>query len=278
VAFPGPICDKAVLGGTANKPASNGGSDPGQSDNTYASILTGNLTSNGAAAGGSITFTLAGPDTTSTVCTTATTIASGSTNPQGPVAVSGNDTYYNPSGINVTSPGVYHWKASYTGDNPNTLGKTHNDNCDQNAEDVTIQQIATSILTAQKVYPQDSATISSNVAGDNIPAGGTVTFYLYNSLANCQLHGTTPGSGGLINSYSFSTNASGGNPPPANSETFSTNQTTDSVNSNTTVVWRVTYATGDSAHTGSQSDCAESTATTFVNDSGPGTLFPPAGP
>jgi hypothetical protein len=40
------------------------------------------------------------------------------------------------------------------------------------------------------------------------------------------------------------------------------------------VYWLVTYATGDTAHTGRQSNCAESTQTVFVNDSGDGTVFP----
>jgi len=47
-----------------------------------------------------------------------------------------------------------------------------------------------------------------------------------------------------------------------------------SVNTNDTFYWRVTYATGDTAHTGRQSDCVENVSTMFVNDSGPGTLFP----
>src|SRR5207244_12128630 len=115
---------------------------------------------------------------------------------------------------------------------------------------------------------------TSSVAGANIPAGGTVTFYLYagdtaaNNLANCQAHGTTLNSGGLVYTQAFSTSST-----PAHSEPFDSANTV-AVSDNTTVYWRVTYATGDTAHTGRQSDCMESTQTVFTNDPGPGTLFP----
>src|SRR5439155_18377075 len=97
----------------------------------------------------------------------------------------------------TTSSGVFHWKAVYSGNNPNTVETHHNTDCTDTGEDVTLQQIPTTISTTQKVIPQDSATITSSVNGDNIPAGETVTFYLYagdtaaNNLANCQAHGTT---------------------------------------------------------------------------------------
>jgi hypothetical protein len=56
--------------------------------------------------------------------------------------------------------------------------------------------------------------------------------------------------------------------------TVGTTNTATSVNASDTYYWRVTYATGDTAHTGRQSDCAENTVLTFNNDSGPGILFP----
>ena len=48
-------------------------------------------------------------------------------------------------------------------------------------------------------YPNDSATITSSVAGNNLPAGGTVIFRLYQAgggntaLQNCLAHGATVG-------------------------------------------------------------------------------------
>ncbi len=53
-----PIEDTATLSGTANQPGDNGGSNPGEADNTYPSI---NAT-NGVADDGTITFTVVGPD------------------------------------------------------------------------------------------------------------------------------------------------------------------------------------------------------------------------
>ena len=56
--------------------------------------------------------------------------------------------------------------------------------------------------------------------------------------------------------------------------TVGTNNTTVALDADDTYYWKVTYATGDSAHTGRQSNCTESTLLDFTNDSGPGTLFP----
>jgi hypothetical protein len=265
VAFPGPFCDKAVLGGTANKAATNG------VNATYPSILTGNPlpASNGAVATGTITFTLVGPDTNVTVCSPATVVATG-TNPQTPT-VSGNDSYFT-TGVTVSSPGVYHWKASYSGDDPNTLAKAHNAACDQTPEDVTVQQIDSAISTGPYTYPQDSASIKSSVVGDKLPAGGTVVFKLFDSSANCTANGTT---GLVFSETKTDVVASGG----ANEVTgINTNNTTFKVDSSNskTYYWRVTYTTGDSAHTSRQSACTESTAVTQTDAAYPGTLFTPA--
>lgn len=170
------------------------------------------------------------------------------------------------------APGEYVFVASYSGDDPNTLGVDAIDCADQPSnERVVVQQIPTEISTAPFVYPNDTATISSSEAGDNLPAGGTVTFRAYvagggnTALENCEADdGTT----GLLHEQART--VTGG----ANSEDFSTNNTSDEVSGDATVYWKVTYATGDTAHTGSQSDCAESTAVDNTDDAGPGTLFP----
>jgi hypothetical protein len=262
--FGNPVFDTADLALAAKEPGTNGG------NSTYPSI---NAT-NGAYAG-TISFTLVGPDTASVDCST--TATGSGTNPQTvnvDTAV-GNKTY-GPVSFTPDHPGKFHWKATYTNTGSANNASPINDNgsCDQSREDVEIQQIPTTISTAQKVFPQDSATIGSSLAGDNLPAGGTVTFRLYGAtgattaLQNCQAHGTSVGSGGLLYERSFS--VAGGAP----SATFDTDNQTVSINTNTTVYWRVTYATGDTAHTGRQSDCAESTQTTFVNDAGTGSVFP----
>jgi len=290
VAFGQTIYDAAVLTGTATQKATNG------IDSNYLSIicdgnagapaLTPNActaagTSNGATTGGKISFTLRGPGSAPPCPAITNNSTAGDTNPQDVTPISlGVDGTYGPVHYTPGAPGTYYWQAQYfaaTGppaDANNNTSALHNANCDVSGETVVVQQIPTQISTTQKVIPQDSATITSSASGDNIPAGGTVTFFLYagdtaaNNLTNCQAHGGTVGSGGLVYKEPFSTDTT-----PKHSETFNSNNTI-AVTANTTVYWRVTYATGDSAHTGRQSDCAESTATTFVNDSGPGTLFP----
>jgi hypothetical protein len=263
VAFGQAVTDTATLAGTANRPGTGG---IGANDSI-------NPTTAGGPAGGSITFTLyksCGPPPVNATGT--------GTNPQ-TVNVSGDATY-GPVSFTPDAPGTYFWVATYSGDSPNTLA-SDSPACgvDPN-ETVIVQQIPTQISTKQKVFPNDSATIKSTVAGDNLPTGGTVTFRLYGPTngvtpktaeENC-LAGGDPdvGTGGLLYKEVI-------NPVPGGNEfTVSTDNTTVAVDVSETYFWRVTYATGDQAHTGRQSNCVENTVLTFNNDAGPGTLFPPA--
>jgi hypothetical protein len=90
------------------------------------------------------------------------------------------------------------------------------------------------------------------------------------ALENCQAHGTTLGSGGLI--YVEQETVDG----VAASETESTSNTTVKVESDATVYWWVTYDPADSAFTGRQSDCVENTVVDFTDHAGPGTVFTPS--
>ena len=132
---------------------------------------------------------------------------------------------------------------------------------------MVVQQIPTEITTAPFAFPQDSATVRSSVSTDNLPAGGTLIFRLYDN-ATCTDNNDLVDGPGLL--YKETDTISGG----ANSETETTNNTNVSVNTNQTVYWKVTYATGDQAHTGRQSNCVENITFTFTGDAGPGTLFP----
>jgi hypothetical protein len=283
VAFGNAIHDYANLTGLATEPGTNGASHGGNSN--YPTI---NAT--GLSYAGSIKFTLNGPSASGCGTVTSNSVTLGDSNPQSVAvnSVTGNGVY-GPVSYTPGAPGVYHWQATVddlSNANPpvelsvnNTLPASEdNALCTDTNEDVTVQQIPTTISTTQKVYPEDSATITSSVTGDNIPVGGTVTFSLYGggasdaaNYANCQAAGTT----GRIYTTSFSTNDGlNGHPAAAHSETFGTSQNTVAVSDNETVYWLVTYATGDQAHTGRQSSCAESTQTVFVNSTGDGTVFP----
>jgi hypothetical protein len=263
VDFGAAVRDNANLTGTANEPGTGGLGD--------GSI---NPTGGNGPAQGTITFKLYGPDTAGST-TNCNTLAAGFPSAGLTASVNG-DGVYGPVSFTPQAPGVYHWKASYGGDLPNTLSTDTNANCTDSNEDVTVRQIPTAITTTQKAFPEDSATITSTVAGNNLPAGGTVVFRLYGptdgatpqtALQNCQAHGDTLNSGGLLYKE---TDTAGGN----HSVTVDTNNTTVSVNTNDTFYWRVTYDPGDTAHTGRQSDCVENVSTAFTNEAGPGTLFP----
>ncbi len=246
------VQDNATLTGTATQPGTNGG------DATYPTI---NAT-NGAPAGGKITFTLLGPND----CTTVTSGGTG-TNPQDITTISGDGTY-GPVSYTPASPGTYHWKAQYfpaSGD-VNNVGSTHNAGCTDTDEDVVVQKVPTSITTAQKVYPNDSATVSVSGSGTG-NVQGSVKFRLFDTLANCQAANPsdTVGTGGLL--YRQVVNL----PGDATSSTVGTTNTTVAVTTNTTVYWLVEFTSTNPAQFGRNSVCQESTQTTFVNDSSGGT-------
>jgi hypothetical protein len=261
VNFGSAIQDNATLGtgtgvtSTATQPGTNG------PNATYPTI---NAT-NGAPAGGKITFTLFGPSSTGCGTQTSNSTTAGDTNPQD-VNVSGNGTY-GPVSYTPGAPGTYHWKAAYapaSGD-PNNLGSTHNSACDDTDEDVVVNQVNTSVATRQWVYPNDKATISAP-AGGNL--AGSVQFKLYGAaggntaLANCQANGDTVGQGGLLYKPTASS-ISGASPQSA-----ATSNSTVAVTSDATVVWRVTYTSTNQAQLGSSSACVESTAVDFTGDDG----------
>jgi hypothetical protein len=273
VAFGTAVCDKGTLGtptSTATQPGTNGGTTPGVVGSVYPSI---NAT-NGAAAGGAITFTLRGPDSVGPPRTCSTTTATGTaspgTNPEDKT-VSGNNSYFT-SGFKPTSPGLYHWIAVYapaTGD-PNNLGSTHNAACDNANEDVTIQQIPTNIKTQQSWIPNDTATVTA--ASGNLAAGGTVAFSLY-SNATC--------SGTAL--YTESKTLTGGSTSEevgtsnTTSYTITTGYTDAAGSTKGPYSWKVVYtpAAADTAHTGKQSSCdAEHFGITYTNDAGPGSNLP----
>jgi hypothetical protein len=256
VDFGQPVTDTAVLSNTAHQPGTGG---PTGSDGSI------NPTTLGGDADGSIKFTLY-KDATCTTPATGT-----GTNPQ-TVTVSGNGTY-GPVSFTPDAPGTYYWVAEYDGDLPNTTAASDTA-CDDADEKVVVRQIPTEIATSQSVYPNDSATVTSSVSGNDLPADGDVVFRLFGSaggndgLANCLADDGTDTSTGLLYHQTVQTGAA------AHQVTVNTTNTSVAVDASDVYYWRVTYDPGDSAHTGRQSNCSESTDLTFTNDAGPGTLFP----
>ncbi|UUZ58665.1 hypothetical protein [Nocardioides sp. B-3] len=148
------VSDTATPGGTATQP-------------TAAVIHT--TETSGAPAGGTITFKLYGPSTTGCGDLVHTTAA---------VNVSGNGDYNSPT-FQPTVAGTYHWVAVYSGNSPNTNGKTHNADCADANEDVVVKTVKSSMKTAQTRVPNDSAEISAPAGSGNL--AGNVFFTLYPS-------------------------------------------------------------------------------------------------
>jgi hypothetical protein len=219
-----PVTDTAALSGTSNQPGTP----------------AINPTTAGAAAGGTITFTLLKDD--------CSTLATGTgTNPQS-VPVSGNGTY-GPVSFTPNTIGPFHWTATYapaTGD-PNNLGSTFNGDCSDDNETVVVISVPSSMTSAQSFIPNDSATVSAS-AGGNL--AGSVKFELFES-SDC--------SGTAI--YSPPALAVSGTSP----QTVSTSNTTVSTTA-ANVSWRVTYTSTNPAQRSIPATCLEKTALAIDND------------
>jgi len=143
------VSDSADLSGTATQPR-----DP--VINTTAGA--------GALAGGKIIYSLYGPADEGCGALFGTVEK----------VVSGDGTYVSPT-LLPTAPGNYHWVAEYTG-SPNTNGVTHNELCDEEDEDVTVNTVPSSMTTAQSWVPNDSMTLSATAGG---AMTGTAYFALF---------------------------------------------------------------------------------------------------
>lgn len=231
------VYDTAALSGTATGPGDNG------PDATYPSINA----DNGAAAGGTITFTLVGPDDCAAV-------AEGTgTNPQD-VDVAGDGTY-GPVGFTPVTAGAFHWKASYSGDSPNTNGATHNDDCTEPAEAVTVLQLQPGMDTVQSFVPNDSATVTvaSDAGGD---LDGTVAFRLYVDDDDCS---EAP----AYESDSIDISTGGGS---GTSRTVVSDNATAYGVDGTTFHWVVEYTSSNPAHTDVTSGCGNEHSSITVDN------------
>ncbi|MFH8250323.1 hemagglutinin [Microbacterium sp. B2969] len=216
----GSVSDSATLSGTATQPANP------------VINLTG---TGGAAAGGSVTFTLYGPNDCTTVAYTSAA-----------VPVSGDNTYATPNPQFVPgAAGTYHWVASYTGSSPNTNSTSHNTACDDTNEDVVVNTVASSLSSAQTWVPNDSVTVSAPNGG---ALAGTVSFELF-ALANC----------GGSSIYSTTVAVAGASPQTVSSA----NTTPQSVSG--TYSWRVGYDSTNPAQRDIPGSCHEASTLTITN-------------
>lgn len=219
------VTDSAALSGTAYQPA------------TPVINTTG---AHGAAANGTITFTLYGPDD----CTTVATTTAG-------VLVSGDATYNTPAPQFVSSAaGDYHWVATYSGSSPNTNGLTHNATCSDTDEDVSVSTVETTLTTAQTWVPNDSVTVTAvGGAGGNL--AGKAHFTLYDN-ADC--------TGNVL----YSTGANGVSVSGSSPQTVGTSNTTAQSTSGS-FSWSVSFDSTNAAQEDIAASCHETSALTVTN-------------
>ena len=183
---------------------------------------------------GTITFKLYGPD--DATCTNAP-IYTNTAN------VNGEGTY--PSGeYTPTAAGTYRWTAEYSGDATNEPSSSP---CNAPGETSVVNKAPSNISTAQKIFPQDSVTLSASAGGTPT---GNVTFELFGpNDATC--------SGAALYTETV----------PLTNGTATTSNTSFSVSSAAadTYRWKVVYG-GDDKHDGATSACGtEQFALTIQN-------------
>src|SRR4029078_2147410 len=121
----------------------------------------------GGDATGNITLRAYGPDSCSTVAYGPVTLAASG---DAPPVVGGSGTAFE---FTPSSPGQYIFVASYAGDSPNTLGIAASAcSAAPDAEEVSVQQIATDVKTKQSWYPNDTATVCSGTCTLNVSTLG----------------------------------------------------------------------------------------------------------
>jgi len=160
-----PLEDSATLSGAATEPGTNGTND------NYKSIGATDL-----AYAGTITFTLKGPSDTG--CGDDATGTGDNPQTVNVDTTTGNGVY-GPVSFTPDAVGNFHWQATYTNTDSanNTSPVTHNANCDEAAEDVTVTGAA-AFTTAQNWLPNDSATLT---APTGTTLNGTLTFTLFDT-------------------------------------------------------------------------------------------------
>jgi hypothetical protein len=223
------VTDSAVLAGTATQPTN----PPINLTNT-----------GGAAAGGTITFKLYGPNNCTTLAYTSPT-----------VAVSGDGTYSTPAPQFVpTEAGTYHWVADYSGNLPNTNPATHNAACTDTNEDVVVNQQNSTVSSEQNWLPNDTATVNH---------AGNVTFTLFKNGSVTDSHTCSVGTGTQILTQTVA--ATGSGTTFTASTTNTTNKVT-SVTANDTYTWKIEVPASGAFK--AVTSCVEATQFNSLNNGG----------
>jgi len=214
----GTISDTATLTGTANRPGTP--------------VI--NPTTAGGPAGGTITFTVYGPNNCTTAAFTSTANVSG-------------DNSYGSGNFTPLAVGTYTFVASYSGDAPNTNPTPATGCPDTTGTETVLVTDTTSLATVQNWLPNDSATITSK-GGSAL--NGSVTLTLYDN-GSCN--------GNVL--YTTGAMGVGGASP----QTAISNNTSVKVLISATVSWKAVYTSNDVNVGGSTSSC-ETTSLTINNN------------
>ena len=158
-----------------------------------------------------------------------------------PVSVNGNGTY-NSGNFTPTAVGTYYWVASYSGDSKNLAASGQ---CGDADESSVVKKALANVDTAQKLFPQDSATLSAGAGGTPT---GSVTFKLYNN-ADCS---GTPVFEQSVNLVSGTANT--------NNTSFSVDQAGSG-----NYKWLVEYS-GDAKHESATSACGKEAFTATIDN------------
>jgi hypothetical protein len=182
--------------------------------------------SGGQSPTGTITFKAFGPNDTNCSGTAAYTNT---------VNVNGNGNYGS-GDFTPTVVGTYRWTADYSGDSNNGSASSP---CNADNESSVVNKAAANLATVQKLFPQDSATLSASAGGTPT---GTVDFALYGpNDANCS--GTPAYTQNSVNLQNGTANT--------NNTSFSVDQA-----SSGNYKWIVTYS-GDAKHESATSACGK---------------------
>jgi hypothetical protein len=196
------------------------------------------------AAGGKITFTLY-----TKTATTCVPVAGSATE----VTVNGDSSATNVYSVSFTPTvaGTYQWGAVYSDSTTNTNGTSHNNGtCNVSAEEVVVNTVPSTMTTAQRWVPNDSATIKA-AAGGNL--AGNARFTLYNS-SDCT---------GTIVYGPVDVPVSG--PGTGNGTTVSTSNST-AVTASGSYSWSVSYDSTNLAQDDIAASCKEVSSLTINNN------------
>ena len=210
---------------------------------------------------GTVTYTVY----TNTTCTTAATTGAGNQIDGQPAAVTvnGDGTIPNSGSVTFQATGDYYWQASYGGDDNYNAAKSP---CTAlTNEHLVVNQLNSTISTAQGWYPNDTATIDHS--------GGNVVFTLYKNDNTCSVganivYGPTgnksvtgTGAGGTAPFEASTTNW----PGSADSATVTPFGVT-AVASGDKYYWKAAYTAGDQQHKNVTSSCQEVTTFTSLDN------------